>query len=480
MFAMIPTVHEVDISPMSPDQLVPLLRPDRGEVLLALAEAAREELAGRTIWNVSSTAAGGGVAEMLHRLVRYASGAGVSSRWVVIDGNADFFAITKRVHNRLHGESGDDGALGNAERDVMREVTEANAEPLMRLVGQQDVVIVHDPQPVGLVPALQDRAIPVIWRCHVGTETTDRWTDEAWSFLRPWVETADAVVFSRPAYVPTWMPAERTRIIPPAIDPLAAKNQPLDDEVVLAILGRAGILDHDDGDASFVDSDGRRHTVGLEASVLRRGGPLSPDVPLLVQVSRWDRLKDMSGVLRAFTDGAVGADTGGHLLLVGPDVKGVADDPDGKQVLDECAEMWEMLPAETQATASLVSLPIVDLEQNAAIVNALQRHAMVVSQKSLQEGFGLTVAEAMWKGTPVIGSAVGGIQDQVRDGVDGLLIADPHDLGAFAAAARTLLEEPMRAEVMGVAAHERVRDNFLADRDLGQWLELLSSLGIGT
>src|SRR5438270_250351 len=207
MSAMIPPVHEVDISPMSPGQLVPLLRPDRGEVLLAMAAKAREELAGRTIWNVSSTAAGGGVAEMLHRLVRYASGAGVSSRWVVIDGNADFFTITKRVHNRLHGESGDDGALGNAERDVMREVTEANAEPFMRLVGQQDVVIVHDPQPVGLVPALRDRGIPVIWRCHVGTETTDQWTDEAWSFLRPWVETADAVVFSRPAYVPRWAPS---------------------------------------------------------------------------------------------------------------------------------------------------------------------------------------------------------------------------------------------------------------------------------
>jgi trehalose synthase len=120
-----------------------------------------------------------------------------------------------------------------------------------------------------------------------------------------------------------------------------------------------------------------------------------------------------------------------------------------------------------------------DLEQNAAIVNALQRHARVVAQKSLREGFGLTVSEAMWKGTPVVGSAVGGIQDQVRDGVDGLLIADPHDLGAFAAAARALLDDPVRARAMGEAAHERVRDNFLADRDLGQWIELLAHLGIG-
>ena len=183
--------------------------------------------------------------------------------------------------------------------------------------------------------------------------------------------------------------------------------------------------------------------------------------------------------MRAFVDGAIGADTGAHLLLVGPDVAGVTDDPDGTQVLDECKEMWEQLPAETQATVSLVSLPMADLEQNAAVVNALQRHAKVVAQKSLREGFGLTVSEAMWKGTPVVGSAIGGIQDQVRDGVDGLLVADPHDLGAFAAAVRALLGDPARAREMGGAAHERVRDNFLADRDLGQWMELFVQLGIG-
>jgi len=464
---------------MSPERLMPLLRPDRAELLPAVVETARATFAGRTVWNVSSTAAGGGVAEMLHRFVRYANGSGVSCRWVVIDGTPEFFAVTKRVHNRLHGETGDDGALGDAERDVMRGVAEANAEALLKRVERRDVVIIHDPQPVGLVPALRERGIPVVWRCHVGTETTDRWTDEAWSFLRRWVEAASAAVFSRAEYVPDWLPADQTRVIPPAIDPLSAKNQPLDTAAVLAILGKADILDSGGGDASFVDADDHTCQVDLKANVLRHGGPLSPDVPVLVQVSRWDRLKDMTGVLRAFVDGSVGADTGAHLLLVGPDVAGVTDDPEGKQVLDECTAMWEQLPAETQTTASLVSLPMDDLDQNAAIVNALQRHARVVAQKSLREGFGLTVAEAMWKGTPVIGSAVGGIQDQVRDGVDGLLITDPHDLGAFATAARTLLGDAARARTMGEAAHERVRDNFLADRDLAQWLELFSHLGVG-
>ncbi|MBV8980440.1 MAG: glycosyltransferase [Acidimicrobiia bacterium] len=472
-------MHEVDVTPMDPERLVPFLRSDRAEEFRTIVERGRRRFAGRTVWNVSSTAAGGGVAEMLHRLVRYAKGAGVDSRWVVIDGTADFFAVTKRLHNRLHGEEGDNGELGDRERQLSQDVVADNAGPLMDLLAPEDIVLVHDPQPAGLLPVLRDRGIVAVWRCHVGTETTNEWTDDAWAFLRPSVETAAATVFSRAEYVPAWVPHDKVRIIPPAIDPLSAKNQPLDDHAVLAILGRAGIVDHSGDGAEFVDTDDRRRTVELTANVRRVGSPLSPDVPVLLQVSRWDRLKDMSGVLRAFVDGAVGGETGAHLFLVGPDVTGVTDDPEGKQVLDECVAMWEQLPAATRATASLISLPMDDLEQNAAIVNALQRHAAAVAQKSLREGFGLTVAEAMWKARPVIGSAVGGIQDQVRDGVDGLLISDPHDLGAFASAARTLLGDRASADRMGSAAHERVRDNFLADRDLGQWTNLLGDLAVG-
>lgn len=479
MSAMMPAVHEVDVAPMDAERLVPFLRPDRAEQFQTLAGTGRRRFEGRTVWNVSSTAAGGGVSEMLHRLVRYAKGAGVDSRWVVIEGSPEFFAITKRVHNRLHGEAGEDGALGEEERRVFQDVIADNAKPLLDQLKPADVVLVHDPQPVGLLPLLRERGIAAVWRCHVGTETTNECTDGAWAFLRSWVDTAAAVVFSRAEYVPAWVPPERVQVIPPAIDPLSAKNEPLDDAAVLAILGRAGILDHGGEGAVFVDSDDRHRSIELTANVRRVGGPLSPDVPLLVQVSRWDRLKDMAGVLRAFVDAALGVETGAHLLLVGPDVAGVTDDPEGKQVLDECVAMWEQLPAATRATASLVSLPMDDLDQNAAVVNALQRHATVVAQKSLREGFGLTVAEAMWKGRPVVGSAVGGIQDQVREGVDGLLIADPHDLAAFASAVRTLLTDRVLAQRMGTAAHERVRDNFLADRDLAQWQSLLADLGVG-
>jgi trehalose synthase len=471
-------VQEVQVTPVSPERLAPLLRPERARDLLALAETAKTALEGRTVWNISSTAAGGGVSEMLHRLVRYARGAGVACRWVVVEGNPDFFAVTKRVHNRLHGERGDDGALGDAERAVCQRMADANAGPLARMVGRDDVVIVHDPQPLALAPRVRQVCTRLIWRCHVGTEITNRWTDEAWAFLRPWVDAADAAVFSRADYLPSWLGAGRAHIIAPAIDPLSAKNQIIDEGTCLAILGRAGIVDHPPDGAAFVDSDDRRHEVTIEATVVREGDRLRPDVPVVAQVSRWDRLKDMGGVLRGFVDGRVGERTGAHLLLVGPDVAGVTDDPEGKAVLDECVAAWKAMPADVRATASLVTLPMDDLEANGAAVNAVQRHARVVAQKSLREGFGLTVSEAMWKGTPVVGSAVGGIQDQIRDGIDGLLVADPTDLGDFAEAVASLLADPERARAMGEAAHERVRDNFLADRDLGQWMELFGDLGI--
>ena len=274
---------------MSPERLLPLLRPEKAEQLRALAGAGRSALAGCTVWNISSTAAGGGVAEMLHRFVRYAKGAGVDCRWVVIDGTPEFFAISKRVHNRLHGEPGDDGRLGGGERDVFEGVVASNAAPIHDLVRPDDVVIVHDPQPVGLIPALRQRGIPVIWRCHVGTETTNERTDEAWRFLRPWVEAADALVFSRAAYAPEWVPPERTMVIPPAIDPLAAKNQPLGADAVLAILGSAGIVSHDGGRASFVDADDRDHEVTLTA-------------PSSAKTARWIRTSRSSCRSRDGTD----------------------------------------------------------------------------------------------------------------------------------------------------------------------------------
>jgi trehalose synthase len=171
-----------------------------------------------------------------------------------------------------------------------------------------------------------------------------------------------------------------------------------------------------------------------------------------------------------------GLDDDVHLVLAGPAVAGVSDDPEGAEVLAECQAAWEELPEDLRRRVHLAVLPMDDVDENAVLVNALQRHATVVVQKSLVEGFGLTVTEAMWKGSPVVASAVGGIQDQIADGVDGVLLADPTDLDAFASALAGLLADPERAARIGAAGRERVRAQFLGDRHLIQYVELFAGL----
>jgi len=193
-----------------------------------------------------------------------------------------------------------------------------------------------------------------------------------------------------------------------------------------------------------------------------------------VQVSRWDKLKDMPGVMRGFAEYVAPAGSG-YLMLAGPEVSGVSDDPEGAGVLADCLALWRSLPAATRARILLVTLPLDDVEENAAMINAIQRHAAVIAQKSLAEGFGLTVAEGMWKGRPVIGSAVGGIQDQIADGT-GVLLRDPADLATFGSKVRWLLDNRDTAERMGRAAHGYVREHYLGDRHLLQYAELFGAV----
>jgi trehalose synthase len=194
----------------------------------------------------------------------------------------------------------------------------------------------------------------------------------------------------------------------------------------------------------------------------------------VVQVSRWDRLKDMDGVMRGFAEHTAPGGPG-HLMLVGPNVSGVTDDPEGAQVYADCLAQWRALPAAVRSRVLLVSLPLDDVDENAAMVNAIQRHATVVCQKSLAEGFGLTVAEGMWKGSAVVGSAVGGINDQIVEGT-GVLLPDPRDLAGFGRAVRGLLDDPRETRRIGAAAHRHVREQFVGDLHLLRYAELFGTL----
>jgi trehalose synthase len=467
-------VRAVEVPGLPVSRLEPAIGAARVAHLLRATDKVRQMLAGRTVWNVNSTAAGGGVAEMLQVLVGYVQDLGVPIGWLVISGDAEFFAITKRLHNQIHGSlSG--APLGAAEAGHYAQMLAANAAELAARIRPGDVVLLHDPQTAGLAAPLAQAGARVVWRCHIGVDWEDDVTRAGWDFLRPHLAAPEAFVFSRREYIPSWIPAGKSWVIPPSIDPFSPKNQPLAADTVRAILVQLGVLDGSPPavPATFVRRDGTMDTVTRPAVIIGESRPAADD-PVLVQVSRWDRLKDMAGVMRGFA-GHVAPGGDGYLMLVGPSVKDVSDDPEGAAVYGECLLQWRDLGPATRARILLVTLPLDDVDENAAMVNALQRHATVIAQKSLAEGFGLTVAEGMWKGRPVIGSAVGGIIDQIVEGT-GILLPDPADMAKFGSAARLLLDDPDLAARTGQAAHAHIRQHYVGDLHLLRYGSLLGAL----
>ena len=374
------------------------------------------------VLHLNSTPSGGGVAEMLRSLVALMNDAGVPTDWRVIDGDEAFFEVTKAIHNGLQGEG---PPLTDGMRETYRRWTEENAAAV---ADEYDVVVLHDPQPLGTVEALAERfpETAFVWRCHI--DLTD--ADPAYlEFVRGFVGRTDRAVFSRPEYGERLDGVERVTV-PPAIDPLTEKNRALG------------------GDERAAEAD--------------RVAPLDPaaDSPLLVQVSRFDPWKDPLGVVEVYRQVAE-AFPGTRLALVGgmPD-----DDPEGMEVFREVRGATEGDPDVHLLT-----------DQPDATVNHLQREADVVLQKSLREGFALTVSEALWKRTPVVGGDVGGIPLQIRDGENGYLVA-PKDYPAVADRVRRLLEEEDRNGRMGETGREFVRERFLLPRLLRDYLELVEAV----
>ena len=469
--------QEVEVTPLDPTRLRTVLTADALVGFERTLTRGRELLASRTFWNVNSTAQGGGVAEMLRSLIGYTRGGGSDARWVVIEGNPEFFRVTKRLHNRLHGHNGDEGPLGAEERAAYERCTDANAELLADQIRPHDVVLLHDPQTAGMIPRLLETGAGVMWRSHVGISPANELAREAWSFLMPYVELADAYVFSQPDYAWEGLDPAKLTVIPPSIDAFSPKNHALAFTSVTAVLRASGLAAdryHRHARALFERLDGSVGRVEAKASMIEEQ-QLWLGVPALVQVSRWDRLKDPSGVIEAFAEHVHAEDEEPHLVLAGPDVLAVMDDPEGTEVFEEVHALWSGLPKRVRHRVHLALLPMRDPDENAVIVNALQRRADVVAQKSLAEGFGLTVAEAMWKGRPVVASAIGGIREQIEDGRTGHLV-HPTDLRAFGERVSELLNDPHDAERMGEAAQTRVREMFLGPRHLGQYVALLETM----
>jgi trehalose synthase len=471
------TLQHVPVAPVAPERLNGVLRSEQAREFADTIERGQSLLGSRVIWNVNSTARGGGVAEMLASLLAYTRGAGLDTRWVVIEGDPDFFRVTKRIHNMLHGSAGDGAGLGAVDDTAYRATTERNASELAPLVKPDDIVLLHDPQTAGLIEPLRARGAHVVWRCHVGVDDPNELAQSAWAFLQPYVLAADTIVFSRAGYVWEGLDRQRVSVIPPSIDAFSAKNQEMTAGVASSILRSAALEPGQPAEQPvFTRRDGTRGRVDRDGE-LSGSPPLPTDVPAVVQVSRWDTLKDPLGILESFC-ADIADRTRAHLVLAGPSTAAVADDPEGLQVLDEVRERCASCSPTVRERVHLFSLPMEDVEENAAIVNALQRRADLVVQKSLAEGFGLTVAEAMWKARPVVASRVGGIREQIAEGDTGLLV-DPHDLAGFADAVVDLIGDPGKARGMGTAAREQVRELFLGPRHLRQYLALFEELLTG-
>ena len=387
-----------------------------------------------------------------------------------------FFGGTKGLQTNSHGQPGDGGVLGIDELATLDRAAHYHARALASLLSPGDVVVLNDPQTATMSVPLQRAGANVIWRCHIGTDHGNELSRNAWRCLRPRLAGVDRFVFSRYAFLPEWWRGAETAIVTPAIDPASTKNRPMSDGAARAILQHLGLAAGvSTAIPSYDCTDGSTATLAARPTVLDSDG--APDWsrdPVVVSLARWDRIKDPLGILDGFLERVLAA-TDAHLLLAGPDANQVADDPEAAAVLADVRERWRRLPPPARARVHLACLPLTPPDENAAMVNAIQRQAAVVVKKSLQEGFGLGVTEAMWKARPVVASAVGGHLAQIEHLHSGLLVEDPADVGAFGDAIVKLLREPSLAARLGQTARERVRALYLNDLHFVRWVEVFGS-----
>ena len=384
--------------------------------------------------------------------------------------------MTKRFHNHLQGQPGDGDVLGIEELTTLDRAALYHAGALASLVVPGDVVVLNDPQTAAMSEPLQRAGATVIWSCHVGIDHDNEYSRNAWRCLRPRLASVRRFVFSRYTSLPEWLGGAETSILTPGIDPGSTKNLPMPDGAARAILQHLGLAAGVPAATPHYDcADGSTARLAARPTVLDSDGAPDRDRdPVVVSLARWDRIKDPLGILDGFLQRALPA-TGAHLLLAGPDPGHVADDPEAEAVLAGVRERWRRLPPRARARVHVACFPLTPLEESAAMVNAIQRLAAVVVKKSLQEGFGLGVTEAMWKARPVVASAVGGHLEQVQHRHSGLLVKDPADIGAFGDAIVELLQEPQRAARLGQTARERARALFLNDRHFVRWVEVFGS-----
>lgn len=390
---------------------IPIVGQSVIEELYALAK----HLQGTKVQNINSTAVGGGVAEILTRMVPLLNELGVDASWDVIKGGEKFFQVTKKIHNNLHGRRDE---ITPEDWEIFHETTSMNLRD-MNLQG--DIVFVHDPQPIGLINKRPEIGRNWIWRCHIDFSTPE---PQVWEFLKDFIERYDIAVFSAPAFAR--LLSIRQVLISPSIDPLSPKNRELEPQEIQKVLEKY---------------------------------KLDPEIPMITQISRFDYLKDPLGVIEMYRRVKRYIDC--QLVLAGG---GATDDPEGLTVLKQVQDA----ATEDPSIHVLFLPPASDIE-----INALQRASTVIIQKSLKEGFGLTVSEALWKAKPVVASAVGGIPLQIAHKYSGLL---SHTIEGTAYWVKQLIQNPKYAKKLGENGREHIKNNFLITRHLKEYLLMFLSL----
>lgn len=449
-----------------------------------------EDLKGSTIWMINSTATGGGVAEMLPSQMRLLRQLKVKIEWLVLETeDEDFFNLTKRIHNAIHGSG--DGKFSDEDRQIYESVNKQNLDDALDHIQDGDLVVIHDPQPLPLAKFIRsERDVKLVWRCHIGLKEDNSTTKNVWSFLGDYFDAYDHFVFSLESYTPSNI-TERTTIIPPAIDPMSEKNKVLHMQDCLNILHRSGIVnDREEIIYPFFKYQVRRVMPdGSFNSVNHNSNLDSIYRPTITQISRWDRLKGFKELMQAFINVKMTNEKKSdvnsiqykrikksRLIMAGPDPDFVADDPEGMAVLRELKQQYMNIDPELQEDIAILLLPMDDPKENAMIVNALQSSSSIVAQNSIQEGFGLTATEAMWKQRPVLVSGAAGLVFQVHDGVHGRINEHPEDIENLAETIDEMLADPEKREVWGFNAQIRVVENFTLFSQLESWLKLLSSV----
>lgn len=392
-----------------------------------------------------SAPAQGGVTELLGGLVAAQAATGLSVGWAVIGGDSTFFAFTRYLRHILHGAADSTTADRLAEgAPHYRAVLAIQAGELAAQLDPGDVVVLHDPQTLGMAPTLADAGLKVVWHCHVGTTELDASGPATiWRTFGSELSRVDAAVSMLPEFVPQAVPPARRHVIAPAVDPDSARNRDLSRTDVSGLLAGLGLTAEGSGDTGQVEHD----------------QPLPDDAPVVLQLSPWEPLEDMPGVLECLAT----LPSDAHLVLAGHDPDEMPDNAEGRAVFETVRELRAEMPPALRARVHLVRLSTEDTERTALTANALQRRADVVLQKSLAEGLGLTVTEAMVKGRAVVAADVGGLRQQVSPGHNGLLV-DPRDQTEVVEALTTLLEDPLLCRRLGKHAAESVHRRYLMPR----------------